>query len=205
METTAATVRTHIEGLPERSFVRIRDFTDAGSYESVAKALARLVDDGELARVRTGLYWRGPTTRFGMVRPTRLEIAIEIAGDGAGPAGVSAARVFGLTTQVPSTEVVAVPGRSPAGPIPGIRFASRPAIRAAERLSPTEVAAVEVLRTGSSGIETTWEVAAGRLRACVESGAIRASKIRSVVISERFPAARDRWSGVEAGVVSASA
>lgn len=104
-----------------------------------------LAAEGELVRVRRGLYWRGKKTRFGMTHPSVLEAAVAVGGPGSGPSGIAAGHLLGLTTQVPSTVDVAVPGKTPE-PMPGVRFRSRPYSRRERRLTPVEVAVLEVLR-----------------------------------------------------------
>lgn len=54
------------------------DFTD--SDQAVESALSRLVANDELLRVRRGLYWNGQSTRFGMTRPTKRQVALRAAG-----------------------------------------------------------------------------------------------------------------------------
>lgn len=120
---TATEVRRRAVAAPPGSFLRRKDFD--GSDRAVESALRRRVLDGELIRVRRGIYYRGKPTRFGMTRPSILEAALAAAGLGAGPAGVAAAHLLGLTTQVPGVIEVAVPGKVPE-PMPGVRFRLRP-------------------------------------------------------------------------------
>ena len=65
------------------------------------------------------LYWKGPRTPVGMPLPRAFDVGMAIAGPGAGPACVSAAAFLGLTTQVPSVDTIAVPGRTPTPPARG--------------------------------------------------------------------------------------
>ena len=109
---------------------------------------------GDLVRVRRGVYYRGKPTRFGMTRPSILEAAVAVAGPGSGPAGVAAAHMLGLTTQVPGTVEVGAPGKVPE-PMEGVRFRLRPFGRRELRLGPVEVAVLEILRDPGS-VEASW-------------------------------------------------
>lgn len=82
-----------------------------------------------------------------MASPRAADVALEVAGRGAGLAELAAAHSLGLTTQVPSVAVVAVPGRAPT-PAEGSRFVSRSIERRIAGLWPVEVAVLEVLRSG---------------------------------------------------------
>jgi len=148
---------------------------------------------GEVVRVRKGLYWKGPSTRLGMPLPRAYDIALEVAGPGAGPAELSAAHVLGLTTQVPAVEVVAVPGRCPA-PVDGVRFVSRSIERRLAALRPPEVAVLEVVRQGPAVVEASWT----KVRRCVsklaEQGEVRIAMIAERVAIEHHVGARERWS-----------
>jgi hypothetical protein len=190
----AADVRTAVEGLSVRSFIRTRDVE--GPRAAVEQAFSRLTVSEELLRVRHGLYWKGPKTRFGMLKPTPLETALEVAGPGSGPAGVAASRVFGLTTQVPSVVEVAVPRRAP-HPLPGIQFTTRSVERVMEDLGPVEVAALEVLRSWPSGTEKSFERFEEELSREAVSGRLRPDRIRAVIDKERTPGARELWTRVE--------
>lgn len=139
---TAALVRDRVINTPRGSFVRSADFP--GSSSAVDMALSRLASaTGPLVRVGRGVYWRGVDSRFGAGAPPALEAALEVAGPGAGPAGWSALRFLGLTTQLPALPHVAVPGRQPA--LRNARVSKRSnALRVL--LNPAEVAVLEVLR-----------------------------------------------------------
>jgi len=90
-----------------------------------------------------------------MALPRLVEVGMEVAGVGAGPAGVSAVSLLGLTTQVPAVAPIAVPGRVPA-PLAGVRFVSRSIERRFLELTAAEVAVVEVLRDGPTATEAPW-------------------------------------------------
>jgi hypothetical protein len=172
-------------------FWRPEDF--AGSPDAVAQALSRMARSGEVRRVRRGLYWRGAPTRLGMAPPPpgRLARAV-VGGTGSGPAGWSAALALGLSTQVPRREVVAVPGRSPRSP-GSVHYVSRAAStkRRDERLRPTEVALLEVLRNWDGLVEIPAAEAVARIERLADSGAVRLDRIARASETEP-PRVRER-------------
>lgn len=193
-ESVAGAVRHRVERARPGKFFRRRDFE--GTDRAVESALSRLVAEGELVRVRRGLYWRGKTTRFGMTHPTVLETAVAVGGPGTGPAGVAAAQLLGLTTQVPATVEVAVPGKVP-DPMRGVQFRSRPYSRRERRLTPVEVAVLEVLRDPHSA-EVPWPRVEERIRELLADGTVRAQVLDAEATSEPRVQARERWAEVAA-------
>ncbi len=144
---TAQHVRQQVEAVPTRAFISIGEVE--GSRRAVECELSRLAGSGEIIRVRRGLYWKGPRTCHGMPLPRPDEVAMVVAGPGAGPARLSAAAHLGLTTQVPAVHTIAVAGRTPTAPA-ATRFVSRSIERRIRGLTPTEVAVIEVLREGGA-------------------------------------------------------
>lgn len=191
-EPAASTVRRQVEHARPGTFFRRRDFP--GGDRAVESALSRLAANGELLRVRKGLYWRGKRTRFGMTRPSTLEIALAVGGPGAGPCGVAAAHLLGLTTQVPATVEVAVPGRVP-DPMPGVRFRSRPYARREQRLTPAEVAVLELLRDPHAA-EAAWPRVVDRIRVLIADGSVRTAALHVAATEEPRIQARERWATV---------
>jgi hypothetical protein len=185
----AAIVRHQVETARPGTFLWRRDF--AGPDRAVETALSRLVAHDEIVRIRRGLYWRGKKTRFGMTRPDPLAAALAVAGPGSGPAGVAAAAVLGLTTQVPSVIEVAVPGKVPE-PMKGIRFTARPFTRRECRLRPTEVAVIELMRTPHP-IERPWKEVTAKIDDLIEAKTIRPDVISVEITEERNTGARQRW------------
>lgn len=193
-ESTAGAVRHRVERARSGTFFRRRDFE--GSDRAVESALSRLAAEGELVRVRHGLYWRGKKTRFGMTHPSKLETAVAVGGPGSGPSGVAAAHLLGLTTQVPAIVAVAVPGKAPE-PLRGVRFRSRPYSRRERRLTPVEVAVLEVLRDPLAS-EAPWPDVVLRIRELVAEGVVRAEVLDAEAATEPRVAARERWATVAA-------
>lgn len=135
-------------------FFRRDDFE--GSRAAIEKALSRLVADGELLRVRNGLYWRGVSTALGMAPPNPREVVRALADKAPiGPAGLSAANFLGLSTQVPRLPVYAASGAVP--DVERIRIVRRDGrrgeARRAARLTEREVAFLEVLDAWEDVVE----------------------------------------------------
>lgn len=193
-ESVAGAVRRQVERARPGTFFRRRDFE--GTDRAVESALSRLAAEGELVRVRRGLYWRGTKTRFGMTHPSVLEAALVVGGPGSGPAGIAAAQLLGLTTQVPATVEVAVPGKVPE-PMTGVRFRSRPYERRERRLTPIEVAVLEILRDPHAA-EMPWPQVQARIRDLIAEGTVRAGVLGAAATSEPRVEARQRWSAVAA-------
>lgn len=194
---TAEIVRERVASAPSRAFIAVGELP--GSRRAVECALSRLAADGGVVRVRKGLYWKGPRTRFGMASPRSADVALEVAGLGAGPAELSAAHLLGLTTQVPSVAVVAVPGRVPS-PVPGARFVSRSIERRIAGLRPVEVAVLEVLRGGPALIEKPWTELAAAIERLVAVGEVRLDVLTSSVSDEHHVATRQRWAELAASL-----
>jgi hypothetical protein len=136
--------------------------------------LADLVTQGELRHIRKGLYWRGIKTPLGMAPPSSDALAAELTDRmGIGPAGLSAANALRLSTQIPRRAQYAVPARPPSDG-DTVHFVNRSARRGrAERaLSPTDVAALEVLDGWDRVIETSPSEAMSRLSTLIRSGSI---------------------------------
>lgn len=174
-ESTGPRIRDRVLTSSDR-FWRPEDFE--GSTLAVVKALSRLEEAGELRRVRRGLYWRGSWTPLGMAPPPARAVAEAVIDDfGVGPAGLSASRELGLTTQVPRASTMAVPGRAPR-PMPGLFFVSRESQgRRDERLNPVEVALLEVLRDWDRLVDASTAEAINRIASLIKSGEIRANVV----------------------------
>ena len=191
----AERVASHVAALSQRSFVTVRDVD--GSRSAVESAFSRMAADGDILRIRKGLYWKGATTSLGMSPPRVEEVALQLGGPGSGPAGVAAAHWLGLTTQVPATYLAAVPARVPA-PWQGVRFTQRPIDRLIHSLTPSEVAVLEVLRAGPAVVETAWEELPGVIARLAASRTVRLEVLDEAVETEPHRQARARWSEVRA-------
>lgn len=161
--------------------------TDLALSQSTAYHLfGDLVAQGELRRVRRGLYWRGAKTPLGMAPPPPERLVSELApGVGVGPAGSTAANVLRLSTQVPRFSETAVPYRPPTD-VGAVRFVSRAARtqRRTARLNPTEVAVLEVLDAWPDVVEVPLADAFERLRSILDSPQVRAERIVAAAATE---------------------
>ncbi len=193
---TAALVRDRVIGAPRGSFLRSADFP--GPDSAVDMALSRLASArGPLVRVGRGVYWKGVDSRFGKGAPPALDAALEVAGPGAGPAGWSALRFLGLTSQLPASPHVAVPGRQPA--LRNARVSKRSnAFRIL--LNPAEVAVLEVLRPDwIDRIDGGWEALGEVLRRLTADGRVRLHLLDEVAAHENNPVRR-RWASARASL-----
>ncbi len=191
--TTAEMIRRKVQEVPAGTFIRPADLP--GTRPAVLTALSRLHADGELVRVRNGLYWKGLQSRFGSGRPNLLDAAVAVAaGSGAGPTGWSATQVLGLSTQLPAVPEVAV-----AGPVPtleGVRFHRRNDT-ARHELNFYEVALMEVLRTYPRYAEVGIDRVAATVRRLEAEGNADWSKIERVARSEHSPKLRHNLARVD--------
>jgi hypothetical protein len=141
--------------------------------------LASMVEDGELRRIRRGLYWRGTQSPLGIGFPPTEALIHELApGPGVGPAGLYAANLLRLSTQVPRRAEIAVPYRAPCE-VKSIRFTSRPSRhgRADAALTPTEVALLEALESWEWVAEVPPAEAWARLRELLTDGQVRPERL----------------------------
>ena len=172
--TTTMAPAAAIRSTRPRSFVRIE--TLPGTEAARRKAVSRAVGEGDLIKVRHGLYYRGVKTRYGMTGPSTVEVALEALGrKGVGPAGFSAAREWSLTTQVPPALHLAA--LKPAKDLPGITLAIRSNL---DRVGLTykEIALVELLRDPEVYVEHGW---AALVKAVAVAEAAREARIRKVL------------------------
>lgn len=178
MSTVAEQIRSTARS-KRGSFVRASDFSGLGTHAAIRQALSRLARDGELVPVREGLYWRGRKTKYGMTRPSALEIAEAIVGKGGvGYTGVSAANALGLSSQVPGVLEIAVPVRAPQ-PLEQARFVSRAGRleRRAARLNALEASLLETLHDWDELVEAPYDFAVEWLGRLFADGDLDATKL----------------------------
>jgi hypothetical protein len=182
--------------LPEGSFVRLRDLragTDSAKRSAVSKAVKR----GELARLHSGIYFKGVRGRFGMSLPRPEEIARVILGrEGTGFAGYSAARFLGLTTQVPTSVHVATTSHVQETKVKGVTIHSRNN-RARRELNETEIAILEVLRDPGNFAERGWASVVDTVRQRISSGELRPEIFVHAAREEHSKATRENLARLE--------
>lgn len=178
-----------IRSTPERCFVHVSRLP--GSATAARQAASRAARQGELLPVRRGLYYRGVKTRYGMTRPRAEDIVGEVLGDvGIGPTGYSAAREWGVTTQVPSDFHVAALWT--ADRIAGVVQHSR-SNKGRVSLNTKEIALLELLRAPEVYVEAGWTELVRRVHDAVGSGAVRLDSLHTAVPGERNAAVRQNF------------
>jgi len=187
-----------IRDAPEMSFVHVDRLP--GSPEAARKAVSRAAHAGLLHPVRRGLYYRGRRTRYGVTAPRPDEVAREVLGArGVGPAGYSAARAWGVTTQLPAEFHVAT--LRTVDPIPGVVQHKRTNLARVD-LTEKEVALLEVLRAPEVYVEAGWNVLVDKVRTAADCGEVRIEALRDAVPGERNRAVRDSFARLEVQVIS---
>jgi len=93
---------------PKDMLYSLSDFFDYGNYNAVKKAVSRLVADGNLEKVKRGMYKRPTYNEFigETMAPSPTEVANKIAAQNRWtivPSKDTALNALGLTTQVPAT------------------------------------------------------------------------------------------------------
>ncbi|MDQ1729952.1 MAG: hypothetical protein QOK10_111 [Pseudonocardiales bacterium] len=188
-----------IRETPDRSFVHVDRLP--GSSTAARKAASRAVKDGLLLPVRRGLYYRGRRTRYGVTAPRADEIARAVLGTrGIGPAGYSAARAWGVTTQIPPVWHVAT--LRTVDPIDGVVQHERRNLARAD-LNEKEIALLELLRSPEVYAEAGWDALADNVSAALQAGEISADRLRNVVPGEYNRAVRDNFARLETAMMAA--
>jgi len=103
--TTAETIRTQIENIPIGEPFTSTRLRLLGQRAAVDQTLSRLVKKGEITRIARGVFVRPKTSKYvGQVMPEPAKVAQAIAsahGETLQVHGAEAARLLGLTTQMP--------------------------------------------------------------------------------------------------------
>lgn len=186
MGTTEA-IRNRVRRAATGTFFRPSDFV--GHRPAVLTALSRLNAEGELVRVRNGLYWKGVNSRYGSGRPDSSAAAVALAeGRGVGPTRWSATQALGLSTQVPPVADLVVTG--PAPKMRGVRFHTRNNA-ARQNLSYLEVAVLETLRDFPRYVEVDLDELATKVEGLDVAGKISMKKVEKAAASERSPRLRE--------------
>ena len=189
-----------IRKMPVKSFVHVDRLP--GSPMAARKAASRAVGNGLLLSVRRGLYYRGRPTRYGLTAPRADEVARAVLGTrGLGPAGYSAARAWGVTTQVPPVWHVAT--LRTVDPIDGVKQHERNNLARID-LNEKEIALLELLRAPEVFIEGGWDTLVRKVRASARAGEVRVDLLRAAVPGEYNRAARDNFARLEAVALEAA-
>jgi hypothetical protein len=163
-----------IRALPARSFVRLSDLPGADTARR--KAVSRAVESGELLKVRRGLYYRGKATRYGMTHPSTADVVNVVMGSvGVGLAGFSAAREWGVTTQVPASVHVATLKKVEG--LEGVKQTVRSNLARAD-LNAKEIALLELMREPDVYVEAGWGALVAAVRDAIRTHTVRVSILR---------------------------
>jgi hypothetical protein len=184
MPTTAEVIRRKVEKGPEDRLWAFSDFS-AFPAPAVAKTLSRLVDEGVVARVRKGVYYRPKTTRFGTTKPDPTRVfthALDRKGIEWKPSGLSVWNSLGLTTQVPAISTFAVDRRVDVADPSGRNRLRR--VASIHSVSIEERAALDALRDLRLVPDTTPVVAIRRLIDLCREGRLSFSHMRRVALHE---------------------
>lgn len=189
-----------IRATPERSFVHVDRLP--GSATAARKAASRAVGEGLLLPVRRGLYYRGRRTRYGLTAPRADEVARAVLGKrGVGPVGYSAARAWGVTTQIPPVWHVAT--LRTVDPIDGVKQHDRKNLARMD-LNEKEVALLELLRAPEVYVEAGWDELVRKVRDAVKVGEVSVDVMRTVVPGEYNRAVRDNFARLESDALEAA-
>lgn len=160
---------------------RLFTYEDFGDLPvtAVAPALSRLAASGEIKRARKGIYYAPRRTILGDVPPDPVVLGETASRGRSHPAGLTAANILGLTTQMPSRVELAVDGRRLISPR-GVVF--RPRIGADRRsLEHREAALLEVLRDIRGLSDLTPEATTRRLLDVVSDDTARSRLLRAAL------------------------
>ncbi|WP_238474348.1 DUF6088 family protein [Pseudomonas cavernae] len=109
-------IAQRVKHLPKGQPFSIRRFAELGARGAVSKAIALLVNRGELERVYRGIYMRPKSSRYvARVRPNAWEVVSVIARQNRQALqihGANAVRRFGLSTQMPLIPIYCTSGPS---------------------------------------------------------------------------------------------
>jgi Family of unknown function (DUF6088) len=182
---TSATIKRRVARAKPGTFLRVSDLSaNAATRHAVEHTLSRLAaTDAPIVRAHKGLYFRGTESRFGKTRPRPVDVALEVGRNrGAGPAGWTALRSLGLTTQVPSVDEIALLGAPPTG-IEGVRFHVR---RNPARLDLTlhEIATIEAVRSWPTHVGGDWSDLRAAIGGLVADGRVRSTRLRKAANAE---------------------
>lgn len=156
----ASEVRRRVFAAGERHWT-LSDFADL-SATAAAHALSRLVSDGELQRIRKGLYFRPKATALGPSLPSATAALAQTFHAPLHPSGLTAASALGLTTQNPARGEYATPAAAGPGALRNATVHTRrPHTRYG--LSHEDGALLELLRDRARASDLDAETTIARL------------------------------------------
>lgn len=115
-QSTSIRIAQRVKRLPKGQPFSIRRFAEIGTRSAVHKAVALLINRGELERLHRGIYMRPKPSRYGTrYRPSAWEVVSLIARQNRQTLqihGANAVRMFGLSTQMPLVPIYYTSGPS---------------------------------------------------------------------------------------------
>jgi len=154
------------------------DFEDLPAT-AVAPALSRLAASGKIKRARKGVYYVPRKTPLGEVPPDPVVLGEAVSRGRSYPAGLSAANLLGLTTQVPTRVELAVEDKRPT-PFRGVEFKPRAGTNR-RHLTSREGALLEVLRDVPHLTDVSPKVTTSRLLTLVRDENSRSRLLRAAL------------------------
>lgn len=149
--------RKHVRQGPG-SLIRATDLVGA-TPAAASKALSRLAGQGEIRRVRKGLYYVPKATLLGESRPSESAVVRKVLNHRARPTGMTAANALGLTTQLPSRPEYAVYASATPRGLETARLRMRSRTQTGD-LEPQDAALLEFIRDrgrhGELGAQETY-------------------------------------------------
>ncbi|WP_394375907.1 DUF6088 family protein [Stutzerimonas frequens] len=115
-QSTSTRIAQRIKRLPKGQPFSIRRFAEIGTRNAVYKAIALLINRGELERLHRGIYMRPKPSRYvTRYRPSAWEVVRLVARQNRQTLqihGANAVRMFGLSTQIPLVPIYYTSGPS---------------------------------------------------------------------------------------------
>jgi hypothetical protein len=194
-ESVARRIREHVLKSHDRIW-RVEDFE--GTPKAINNELRRLVERGQLQRIRRGVYWRGRMSRFGMTSVDESQAVQTVVGrdEAIGATGWNATNILGMSTQVAPIASLAVTHRVPEG-LDRVKVVSRTA-RTGRReagLRVLEVTLLEALEGWDRYVEVGPVEAVRRFGQILRRPDVRINKLISASTTEP-PVVRERLRAV---------
>ena len=179
----AREVKTRIVHRPKKAVWSFRDFSGLNSG-AVAAALSRLAKQGELRRVRRGIYHRPLSTAFGSTRPDPALITDSMFR-GRRSVSKGGYNRLGLTTQVGNEIRRAVDRATRVKPVRGINIqtVTRPLSRQ-KGISEDERVTLDALRNIRRIPDTTIANTLKRIKALIRSGSLQPARLVRFALAE---------------------
>lgn len=195
LKSVAADVKTRVARSRKGTFFAVTDYPPE-KRPAAEVALSRLASEKKISQVRRGLYWKGGTSRFGVVLPAPSAVLERVARErGYGPTRWTASNALGLTDQVPARPSYVVVGSVPSG-VEGVLVGSR-SNHARLELDPLEVGLLEVLRDYPRYVDVDWERLVDRVNGLITSRRVRLARVTKAADKEHSPRLRENLNALK--------